>query len=331
MMSRQIEHMTHLVDDLLEVSRITQGRIVLQRELVPVDVALQRAEEATTDLMRARGQTLTLYIKTPNMYVFVDRNRFAQILVNVLNNASKYSPDGACINISAYSIRQTVHIDIVDNGSGITADLMPNVFDLFSQGTRTLDRSEGGLGIGLSIVKRLVDMQDGDIEIRSAGANQGTTVAMQFPRMSFSGSLAADEHHDKHSLAHGTRHAHRPPQARHLRILVVDDNRDAADSLAMLCQTDEHIAYTAYSAYEALAIAPQFAPDLVLLDIGLPEMNGYELAARLRECCPQPPLLIAVTGYGQDEDRLRSQQAGFAHHFVKPIDVHKLLHLLTTL
>jgi CheY-like chemotaxis protein/anti-sigma regulatory factor (Ser/Thr protein kinase) len=265
------------------------------------------------------------------MYVFVDRNRFAQILVNVLNNASKYSPDGGRIDISAYDDRQTVHIDIVDNGSGITADLMPNVFDLFSQGTRTLDRSEGGLGIGLSIVKRLVDMQDGDIQIRSAGANQGTTVAMQFPRMTFGGSLAADEHSNAHQLAHGTRHVHRPPQARHLRILVVDDNKDAADSLALLCQTDEHIACTAYNAYEALAVSPQFAPDVALLDIGLPEMNGYELAARLRECCPQPPLLIAVTGYGQDEDRQRSRKAGFAHHFVKPIDVHRLLHLLATL
>lgn len=327
MMSRQIEHMTHLVDDLLEVSRITQGRIVLQRELVPVDVALRRAEEATVDLVQARGQTLTLQIQTPNMYVFVDRNRLAQILVNVLNNACKYSPDGGRIDVIAYSKRQMVHIDIVDNGSGITPDLMPNVFDLFSQGTRTLDRSDGGLGIGLSIVKRLVDMQDGIIRMRSAGAGQGTTVALQFPKMSFEGSLAAEINKGP------TRDQHDPTpvKRRHLRILVVDDNRDAADSLALLCETDEHISYIAYSAAEALAMAPQFAPDVALLDIGLPEMDGYELAARLREGCANPPVLIAVTGYGQDEDRLRSQKAGFAHHFVKPIDVNKLLHLLTTL
>ena len=328
MMSRQIEHMTHLVDDLLEVSRITQGRIVLQRELVSVDVALQRAEEAVVDLVQARGQALTVKVDTAGMYVFVDRNRLAQILVNVLNNASKYSPDQGLIVLSAYGERNVVHITISDNGSGITADLMPNVFDLFSQGTRTLDRSEGGLGIGLSIVKRLVDMQDGAIQIRSAGAGKGTTVALQFPRMSFDGSLAADVAALPSRSASTSTPATPLSRGRHLRVLVVDDNRDAADSLAMLCQTDGHIPYTAYSAFEALAMAPKFAPDVALLDIGLPEMDGYELAARLRELCPQPPLLIAVTGYGQDEDRLRSQEAGFAHHFVKPIDVHKLLNLL---
>jgi PAS domain S-box-containing protein len=347
MMSRQIEHMTHLVGDLLEVSRITQGRIVLQREETEVSTALARVHESVDDMIRGRRQTLTVRGDTSHLTVFVDPNRFAQILINILHNASKYSPEGSEIHIRVWAERraapkftsynrlssrramrpkQAVVIEVADHGSGITADLLPNVFDLFAQGTRTLDRSEGGLGIGLSIVKRLVDMQDGTISITSPGIGAGTTVRLSFPRVS--------------PMSKRSDASRQPPlparvpdaeQSRALRVLIVDDNRDAADSLSMLCEAEHHEPRAVYGSADGIRAAQDFAPEVALLDIGLPEMDGYQLARELTAICPRPPVLIAVTGYGQDEDRARSKAAGFAHHFVKPVDIDELLAVLTSL
>jgi PAS domain S-box-containing protein len=358
MMSRQIEHMNHLVSDLLEVSRITQGRIILQREETGVDVALERVHESVDDMIRSRHQTLTTRGDSSRLCVFVDRNRFAQILINIIHNASKYSPEGSEIEIRVRAerreasrhmnadwhdrsalasrsairardhknTRQVVVIEVADHGSGITADLLPNVFDLFAQGARTLDRSEGGLGIGLSIVKRLVDMQDGTIAIASPGIGAGTTVRLSFPRVPSQAKHSNGQSHERASTVSFARAALRP-----LRVLIVDDNKDAADSLTMLCEAEHHDARVVYGSADGIRAARDFAPEVALLDIGLPEMDGYQLARELMTICAPPPVLIAVTGYGQDEDRAKSRAAGFAHHFVKPVDIDELLSVLTSL
>jgi CheY-like chemotaxis protein len=214
-----------------------------------------------------------------------------------------------------------VSIVIADTGTGISEDLLPKVFELFSQGERTLDRSNGGLGIGLSLVKKLVEMHKGTISVQSPGPGLGTTVTIRLPRL---------HHHERHSALALTESGVREGRTA-LRILVVDDNRDAADSLAMLCESEGHVARVAYSSSEALDAAPQLQPDVALLDIGLPDIDGYELARRLRRKGETMPLLIAITGYGQAEDRLRAQSAGFDYHFVKPVNVDSLLKLLSSL
>jgi CheY-like chemotaxis protein/two-component sensor histidine kinase len=358
MMSRQIEHMNHLVSDLLEVSRITQGRIILQREETGIGTALERVHESVDDMIRGRRQTLTTRGDSSRLCVYVDRNRFAQILINIIHNASKYSPEGSEIEIRVRAERrdtakhahadwherpslasrstprprdhktprQVVVIEVADHGSGITADLLPNVFDLFAQGTRTLDRSEGGLGIGLSIVKRLVDMQDGTISIASPGIGAGTTVRLSFPRVP-----AQQKQPGAGSPARFSVIASAPPPVKPLRVLIVDDNKDAADSLSMLCEAECHDARVVYGSADGIRAAQDFAPEVALLDIGLPGMDGYQLARELMAVCASPPVLIAVTGYGQDEDRARSRAAGFAHHFVKPVDIDELLTVLTSL
>jgi CheY-like chemotaxis protein len=318
-MQRQVEHMTHIVDDLLEVSRITQGRIALKREPILVCTAVYHAVEAVAGMAQARAQHMYVEVPDATNWVFGDVTRVSQILVNILNNAIKYTPEGGSISVTAHADEAWVSIVIGDTGSGISPDLLPKIFDLFSQGERTLDRSEGGLGIGLSLVKKLVEMHDGRIAIQSPGPGLGTTVVVDLPRL---------HHQERHSGA--TLSAlDAQPEAAVRRILIVDDNRDAADSLAMLCETENHVTRVAYSPAEALEAAQEFKPDVALLDIGLPGMDGYELAKRLRKKGETTPLLIAITGYGQAEDRMRAQAAGFDLHFVKPVNVESLLKALS--
>jgi len=320
LMRRQVEHMTRIVDDLLEVSRITQGRIALQTEPVLVGTAVYHAVEAIAGMVEARGQHIQVDVPDATTWVCGDVTRLSQILVNVLNNASKYTPEHGDISVSVNADQEWVSIVIADTGTGISADLLPKVFELFSQGERTLDRSNGGLGIGLSLVKKLVEMHKGTITVQSPGPGLGTTVTVRLPRL---------HHHERHSaLALSETNALETRAA--LRILVVDDNRDAADSLAMLCESEGHVARVAYSSEETLAAAA-FEADVALLDIGLPDIDGYELARRLRRKGESTPLLIAITGYGQAEDRLRAQSAGFDYHFVKPVNVDSLLKLLSSL
>jgi signal transduction histidine kinase/ActR/RegA family two-component response regulator len=321
LMSRQVEHMTRIVDDLLEVSRITQGRIALQLEPILVGTAVYHAVEAIAGMVESRAQHIAVDVTDVTTWVSGDVTRLSQILVNVLNNASKYTPEQGRISVSVQADDAWVSIVIADTGTGISADLLPKVFELFSQGERTLDRSNGGLGIGLSLVKKLVEMHKGTIAVQSPGPGLGTTVTIRLPRMHHL------ERHSAHPLSDNT--ASEARQA--LRILVVDDNRDAADSLAMLCESEDHVARVAYSSEEALAAAAPFKPDVALLDIGLPDIDGYELARRLRRKGESSPLLIAVTGYGQAEDRLRAQSAGFDYHFVKPVNVDSLLKLFSSL
>jgi CheY-like chemotaxis protein len=318
LMQRQVEHMTHIVDDLLEVSRITQGRIALKREPILVCTAVYHAVEAVAGMAQARAQRMNVQADATS-WICGDGTRVSQILVNILNNASKYTPEGGSISVTAQADDAWVSIVIEDTGSGISSDLLPKIFDLFSQGERTLDRSEGGLGIGLSLVKKLVEMHDGRIAVQSPGPGLGTTVTVDLPRL---------HHHEPHSGA-ALSALDAPSEGAVRRILIVDDNRDAADSLAMLCETENHITRVAYSSMEALDAARDFRPDVALLDIGLPEMDGYELARRLRQKGGTAPLLIAITGYGQAEDRIRAQEAGFDLHFVKPVNVESLLKALS--
>jgi PAS domain S-box-containing protein len=321
LMRRQTEHMTRIVDDLLEVSRITQGRIALQLEPILVGTAIDHAVEAIAASVEMRGQHMHVDVADATAWVRGDVTRISQILVNILNNASKYTPQDGHITISAKADDEWVSIVTTDTGTGISADLLPKVFELFSQGERTLDRSNGGLGIGLSLVKKLVELHDGTIAVQSDGPGQGTTVTVRVPRL---------HHHEQHSAqVLSEPAAGATPSV--LRILVVDDNRDAADSLAMLCEFGGHAALAAYSSAQALEVAAQLKPDVALLDIGLPDIDGYELARRLRHKGESVPLLIAITGYGQAEDRLRAQSAGFDYHFVKPVNVESLLKLLSSM
>jgi CheY-like chemotaxis protein/anti-sigma regulatory factor (Ser/Thr protein kinase) len=271
-------------------------------------------------MVEARKQHIQVDVPDATTWVCGDVTRLSQILVNVLNNATKYTPEQGQISVSVQAEQDWVSIVIADTGTGISADLLPKVFELFSQGERTLDRSNGGLGIGLSLVKKLVEMHKGTITVQSPGPGLGTTVTVRLPRL---------HHHERHSALALSEAGSIGTQAA-LRVLIVDDNRDAADSLAMLCESEGHVTRVAYSSEEALA-ASQFEADVALLDIGLPDIDGYELARRLRRKGASAPLLVAITGYGQAEDRLRAQSAGFDYHFVKPVNVESLLKLLSSL
>jgi PAS domain S-box-containing protein len=321
LMDRQISHLTRLVDDLLEVSRITQGRIALKREPLLMGTVVYGAAEAVAAKVNERQQTLTIDIPRETVWVCADATRMAQILVNILNNACKYTPPAGSIAIRVIGYPEDVAVEIEDTGAGIAPDLLPHIFELFSQGERTLDRAEGGLGIGLSLVRKLVEMHRGTVHIDSAGPGQGTAVTLTFPRFYPPEQLAP--------RGETSVEANRPnaPQ-RLLRILIVDDNRDAADSLSEICQAEGHRTCVSYEPHEALARAAAFGPNVALLDIGLPEMDGYELARRLRGKGQKIPALVAITGYGQTEDRLKAQSAGFDHHFVKPVSIDALLRVL---
>jgi CheY-like chemotaxis protein/anti-sigma regulatory factor (Ser/Thr protein kinase) len=267
-------------------------------------------------LIEERRQTLTIDVPKEAAWVCGDSTRLAQILVNVLNNSVKYTPSGGRIELSADVDDSNVTIVVRDDGAGISKDVLPHIYELFTQGERTIDRSKGGLGIGLSLVRKLVELHAGSINVDSDGPGTGTTVTMRFPRLRHEGPVLQTNPQ--------TGDAARAP----LNIIIVDDNQDAADSLGLLCEEEGHHTCVCYGSHDALERVTAFSPDVALLDIGLPEMDGYELAGRLRAKGRKVPLLVAITGYGQADDRLRAQAAGFDHHFVKPVDISALLKLL---
>jgi len=252
------------------------------------------------------------------IWLHADPARLEQVVVNLLNNAAKYTDDGGQIWLSTQQEGGEVLLLVRDNGAGITPELLPHIFDLFTQANRTLDRSQGGLGIGLSLVQKLVELHGGTVEAHSVGLGQGSEFIVRLPALSPAGEPIPR-----------VETAKQPAQTS--RVLVVDDNMDSADMLVMLLQMFGHEAKAAYSGQSALETAVEYQPDVVLLDIGLPDMNGYEVARHLRQ---QPQTkdvrLIAMTGYGQDSDRQRSQAAGCEHHLVKPVDPQKLEDLLAT-
>jgi signal transduction histidine kinase len=314
---RQVTHLTRLVDDLLDVSRITQGRIELRRRPTSVADLVARSLETVDPLIRRKQHQVSIAGNHWNLYVNVDPERLVQCLSNVLTNAAKYTDPGGEIHIETRDFAGEVTISVADNGMGIPPDLLPKVFELFVQGERTLDRSQGGLGIGLSIVKRLIEMHSGSVEIFSEGDRRGTRFELRLP------------------LIDGQR-ASTPvvvsPQTESRRILVVDDNEDAAHTLAMILKLEGHEVDSAYSGAEALERIEKLRPEIVLLDIGLPNLDGYQVAKRVRM---QPELrgvqLVAMTGYGQEADRLRTREAGFAAHLVKPVDFPDLKRALAAL
>ncbi len=318
MMERQVEHMVRLVDDLLDVSRITRGKIKLQKEAVDLAAVLARAVEAATPLLEGRRHHFTASLPEGGVLVEADPTRLAQVVVNLLNNAAKFTPEGGRISLVAGRQGTQAVITVRDDGLGIRADALSHIFDLFVQSDSTLDRSQGGLGIGLTLVRSLVEMHGGGVEAHSDGPGRGSEFIVRLP-------VWAGQRQEP--LANGV--AEDTPRHAARRILVVDDNVDAAESLALILKLQGDEVRTAHDGPAALAAAQAFQPEVILLDIGLPGMNGYEVARRLRE---QPPfegtLVVAMTGYGQEEDRRRSQESGFDHHLVKPVEptaLHRLL------
>jgi len=313
-MVRQVRQMTRLIDELLDVARISQGKIVLSREKVDLNAVISQSVETAQPLIDARDQSLRVVPLPEPMYLQGDFARLAQIVSNLLNNASKYSERGTSVELHASFDGQGAVIRIRDHGMGIDAQLLPRIFDLFTQGSRGLDRAQGGLGVGLTLARRLAEMHGGRLEAASEGAGRGSEFTLRLPcvgLVSSGDSVPA---------------ALDAPTSPACRVLVVDDNRDAAQSVASFLELGGHEVRTAADGAEALVASELFAPQVVVLDIGLPILDGYEVAQRLRQSpiCSNA-LLVALTGYGQREDRLNAEAAGFDHHFVKPADPAALL------
>ncbi len=306
--SRQVAHMTHLVDDLLDVSRVTRGLVTINQTTVELGAVLREAAEQIKPVIDARKHSLTLEIAPEALTVCGDRTRLVQVAANLLNNAAKYTPDGGVLHVSLARHDGMAVLQVRDNGIGIGADLLPVVFDLFTQAERTPDRAQGGLGLGLALVKKLVELHGGAVEAHSAGQGQGSTFTVRLPLLAASeGAVAAPA-------------AAAPASLGPLRILVVDDNVDAAQTLGMLLETAGHKVTVEHSAQGALARAGEGRFDIILLDIGLPDMSGHELAGALQQLpnCAGCAL-VAVSGYGQEQDRRLSREAGFDAHLVKPV------------
>ena len=314
---RQVKHMTALIDDLLDVSRVTRGLVELDQTVLDVGAVLHEAVEQVTPLIDSRGHALALNLPPPGTQVLGDRKRLVQVVANLLGNAAKYTPEGGRLAVTAFARGDRLHIDVLDNGIGMAPELAARAFDLFTQAERSSDRSSGGLGLGLALVKSLIELHGGEVACASAGAGQGSRFSVCLP------------------LLHAPEAAAPVPDAQPgadaalLRVLVVDDNVDAAVMLAMLLEASGHQVQVEHDPLEALAATLANPPQVCLLDIGLPGIDGLELARRLRA---RPgtahALLIAITGYGQDSDRQQILQAGFDHHLVKPIDIAQLYTLL---
>ncbi|MGZ8320236.1 MAG: hybrid sensor histidine kinase/response regulator, partial [Telluria sp.] len=315
---RQVRHMTGLVDDLLDVSRVTRGKVKIHRK--PQDMAriVDSAVEQVRPLLEARRHRLVLEPALRPAIVEGDENRLVQVITNLLNNAAKYTPEGGEIRVRTAVRDDDITVTVEDNGIGIAPDLQPLVFDLFTQAERSSDRSQGGLGLGLALVRSLVELHGGAVTCFSAGPNEGSCFTLRLPRL---------VQHKEEEVRERRAAGRSPAPGR--RVLVVDDNVDAATMLAMLLEASGHEVLVDYAPGAALERARAKLPSACVLDIGLPEMDGCELARRLRR---QPgmerALLVAVTGYGQEHDRKKAQEAGFDHYLVKPVDVARLLGIL---
>ncbi len=307
---RQTRQLARLVDDLLDVSRITRGKIELRRELLDAASCLESACEAVAPLIAERHHTLEASIPHGELWLDADPTRLEQIFVNLLANAAKYTRPHGMIWLEAQREGGEIVVNIRDNGDGIAPEKIPAMFELFSQGERSVARSEGGLGIGLTVVRGLCVLHDGTVSAHSAGRGAGSTFTVRLPAASQPGRAQID---------HGEQS--REPKGAGLRVLVVDDNVDAAAGLARLLARRGYAVELAHDGQAALKAAHAYSPTAVLLDIGLPGMDGYEVARHLRaDPCCYGALIVALTGYGQDEDRRLSQEAGFDHHLVKPVD-----------
>jgi signal transduction histidine kinase/ActR/RegA family two-component response regulator len=317
---RQVGQLARIVDDLLEVSRITTGRIQLHQERISLGVVVENAVATVRSLIDQRKHELTLSLPTQAVWLHADAARLEQVVVNLLTNAAKYTDQGGHIWLSVQQEGEEAVLRVRDTGVGIAPEILPRIFDLFTQAERSLDRSQGGLGIGLALVQRLVEMHGGTVTAFSV-LGQGSEFVVRLPVVSPPELQASSPPTEKVQ-----------PTGPSLRVLVVDDNVDTVTTLALLVKESGHDVRTAYDGSEVLEAALDYRPNVVLLDIGLPGLNGFEVAKQLRQ---QPTLknivLVAMTGYGQVSDRKRSQEAGFDHHLVKPGDFGKVLQLLATI
>lgn len=320
-MERQIDQMARLIEDLMDLSRISRGKIELKSQPVFISEFLQIAVETSRPLIEQRSHHLTLKLAQEPIMVLADDTRMAQVFANLLNNAAKYTESGGQIHLIVRPHPDTVEVTISDNGMGIAPFMLPRVFDMFSQVDRSLEKSHSGLGIGLNIVKRLVEMHGGTIFVTSPGQGQGSTFTVRLPRF------------------HGDRTTHIPSLPNHQpsnlvrrRVLVVDDNPDGVSSLAGMLQMMGHEIIVAHDGLEAIDQTSRWNPELILMDIGMPRLNGFEACRRMRKLPGGSEILIAaMTGWGQEEDRRQSREAGFDYHLVKPVELQAISELLLSL
>lgn len=316
-MERQLAQMVRLVDDLLDLNRITHDRLELRRSEVELSPVIQQAVEVARPLIDAAGHNLLVELPAEPIYLNADRARLAQVFGNLLNNSSRYTSPNGQISLSARRAGDEVLVSVKDDGAGIPPDKLDSIFDMFMQVDRSAQRSQGGLGIGLTLVKRLAEMHGGSVEASSRGEGQGSEFVVRLPIL-HQRVEAANVAEDVTTGSSGQR-----------RILIVDDNKDSADSLAMLLEITGNKTYMAHDGVEAVEAIEKHRPEVVLLDIGLPKLDGHEVCRRVRE---QPwgkdIVVIALTGWGQEDDRRKSEEAGFNGHLVKPVDYDKLLQLL---
>jgi signal transduction histidine kinase len=306
-MDRQLGQMTHLIDDLMEISRITSGKMLLHLKRMAVSALLEEAAEASMPFITAARHKMTVHLPPQPMCIEVDPSRIVQVTGNLLNNSSKYSPNGSQITLSAHQDGMHAVIKVTDTGLGIPEHMLTQVFDMFTQVNNTLQRAQGGLGIGLALVKQLVEMHGGTVFAESAGIGKGSTFVIRLPVMVAPLEFAAG------SFAQPLE----PPSGR--RILIVDDNVDGAMMLSMMLRLSGHVTRTVFSGEEALVVSPAFQPEIVFLDLGLPGMSGYDVAQQFRSApLLQNAVLVALTGWGGAEDRRKTREAGFDLHLTKP-------------
>ena len=310
---RQVNHMALLLEDLLDIARITQGKLQLKREIIELVPVVDAAVEAVRPTLEAKNQQLEVNLPSEAVRLDADHLRLSQVISNLLMNATKYSEPASRIALTCTVQRDALALSVKDNGVGIAPESLARIFEMFSQVDSMAARSEGGLGIGLALVKGIVELHAGRVEARSAGLGNGSEFIVHLP-LAAQAPATATPITDEVQLPSAGR-----------RILVADDNRDAAESLAMLLEMAGHEVRVAHHGRAALAVAQAFRPDTALLDIGMPEMSGYEVAQALRnEPWAVGIRLIALTGWGQDSDRRRALEAGFDHHLIKPVDPDQL-------
>ncbi len=324
MMDRQLTQLVRLIDDLLDVSRVSRGKIDLKKERIDVKRVIALAIETSAPVIEAGHHQLTIDMPSEPLPVVADSTRLVQVFSNLLNNAAKYTPDGGRLKVTARRERNEVTVRVTDNGVGIAKEMLSEVFEMFSQVRLDLDRAQGGLGIGLTLVRRLTEMHGGSVSADSRGLGTGSTFTVRLPVAPVKAPPAPDERTENAGVI--------PPSAERLRVLVVDDNVDAAATLAMLIALRGHDARLAHDGPDALKTLSTFHPQIVFLDIGLPGISGYEVAARVRrlEQATDGPrsVLVALTGWGSDDDKARSRESGFDFHLTKPVDGREVEALL---
>lgn len=322
--ARQTAQLSHLVDDLLDVSRMASGKIVLDKQPMDLRAIVAHAFEAALPQTAERNHVLSVNLPESAVWVNGDALRLTQVVTNLLTNAIKYTPEGGRIGLSLFEVDNDARLHVIDTGIGLREDQLENVFDLFSQGERSLARSEGGLGVGLTLVRRILDMHEGSVVARSEGVGQGSSFEVCLPLLRRSAEEIARDVPTETPLHVGS--------SSNFRILVVDDNVDSARSMMALLSLKGHQVHCVFDGESAVAEVAVFMPHLVLLDIGLPGMSGFEVAQRIKSMPEHENIVLcAVTGYGQNEDRRRSRDAGFQHHLVKPVDLRELDAVISTL